>query len=286
MPRTKEDLVKKASAPTVTPTQDRAVTMEDLRQQERLFRELLEIQEKNFKTYVTMFMESTNKRVDEFMVKTTRDLTNLRDSLEYSQAELEQMVGRTQGALKDMKGNEQLDVKINNLSAELREFERQIEYIDNYSRRNSLVIRGLPGSNDESWEDTEKQVRHMIKNKLKLDESNIEIERAHRTGKVSESGSRPVAIKFLRYKDKEDILSNAKKLKDTGIYINQSYSDKLNAKRTELWQEVKEHRRQGKIAYISFDRVVVKERNGHWERRDAVRGPNGGPQGEDHGNGY
>ena len=119
------------------------------------------------------------------------------------------------------------------------DLEKQVEYIDNYSRRNSLVIRGLSGSNDGRKRST-----------------------ACRTGKTDEDGQtpRPIAVKFLRYKDKEDILASSKKLKGTDIYINQSYSDKLNNKRAELWQEVKEHRRNGRIAYISFDRVVVKNR--------------------------
>ena len=124
------------------------------------------------------------------------------------------------------------------------------------------MIRGLSGSNDEDWSETEHRVRSMIRNKLHLNADAIEIERAHRTGKTDEDGQtpRPIAVKFLRYKDKEDILASSKKLKGTGIYINLSYSDKLNNKRAELWQEVKEHRRNGRIAYISFDRVVVKNR--------------------------
>ena len=149
------------------------------------------------------------------------------------------------------------------------DLEKQVEYIDNYSRRNSLVVRGLSGSNDEDWSETEHRVRSMIRNKLHLNSDAIEIERAHSTGKTNDDGQtpRPIAVKFLRYKDREDIFASSKKLKGTSIYINQSYSDKLNNKRAELWQEVKEqeqevkeHRGNGRIAYISFDRVVVKNR--------------------------
>ena len=74
-------------------------------------------------------------------------------------------------------------------------------------------------------------------------ESNIEIERAHRAGSGSE-GPRSIAIKLLLFKDKEDILANAKRLKDTGIFINQSFSDKVNDKRAELWKDVKKLRKE------------------------------------------
>ena len=123
------------------------------------------------------------------------------------------------------------------------------------------MVRGLSGSNDEDWSKTEHRVRSMIRNKLHLNSDAIEIGRAHRTGKTDEDSQtpHPIAAKFLRYKEKEDSPASSKKLKGTGIYINQANNDKLN-KRTELWQEVKEHRPNGRIAYISFDRVVVKNR--------------------------
>jgi hypothetical protein len=46
----------------------------------------------------------------------------------------------------------------------------------------------------------------------------------------------PIAVDYLRFKDKEDLLTNDKTLACMEIYINQSYSDKVNAA---LWQEVK-----------------------------------------------
>ena len=248
-----------ASAATSPPDY---VTRDELKAQENLFRELLVVQEQNFEAFVSMFMDSTNKRVDEFMVKTTSDLTSLRDSLEFSQAELTKISHETRIAISRLAATQDFDIKVSNLHAMYTDLEKQVESIDYYSRQNSLVIRGLSGSNDEDWSETEHRVRSMIRNKLHLNADAIEIKRAHRIGKTDEDGQTPcpIAVKFLRYKDKEDILPSSKKLKGTGIYINQSYSEKLNNKRAELWQEVKEHRRNGCIAYISFDRIVVKNR--------------------------
>ena len=111
-----------------------------------------------------MFMDSANKRVDEFMVKTTSEPTSLRDSLEFSQAELAKISHETRIALSRPVATQYFDIKVNNLHAIYTDLEKQVEYIDNYSRRNSLVISGLSGSNDEDWSETEHRVRSMIRN--------------------------------------------------------------------------------------------------------------------------
>ena len=67
-------------------------------------------QEQNFKSFVSMFMDSTNKRVDEFMVKTTSDLTSLRDSLEFSQAELAKISQETRIALSRPAATQDFDI--------------------------------------------------------------------------------------------------------------------------------------------------------------------------------
>lgn len=236
------------------------VTQADLTAHETLFRELLHAQEENFKTFVKMFIDSTNHRVDEFMTNTTRELAGLKHSLEYSQADIAQMANDVKALHKSTSVPNHVQEAIETLQTNYTDLEKQVEYIDNYSRRNSLLIKGLPESTNETWADTEVKVRDLVRDKLGLEESAIEIERAHRMGSNSSGDSRQIAIKLLRFKDKEDILANAKKLVNTGIYINQSYSDKVNTKRSQLWQEVKANRRNGKIAYLSFDKLVVKER--------------------------
>ena len=59
-----------------------------LKQQEQLFRELINQQAKNFKSFLETFMETTNKRVDEFIVNTTSKITDFKHSLEFTQADI------------------------------------------------------------------------------------------------------------------------------------------------------------------------------------------------------
>ena len=59
-----------------------------------------------------------------------------------------------------------------------------MEYLENQSRRNNIRIDGIPEEPDETWEDTESKAKVALESKLNLP-FKVEIERAHRTGKVN-----------------------------------------------------------------------------------------------------
>ena len=64
----------------------------------------------------------------------------------------------------------------------------------------------------------------------------------------------------FNYKDKVEIMKNAKNLKDIGIYINEDYSNETMAIRKELWSKVKQLRLEGKFAVIKYDRIYSREK--------------------------
>ena len=113
------------------------------------------------------------------------------------------------------------------------------------SRRNNLRFDGITESVDETWEISEKKVKELIKEKLKINED-VQIERAHRTRATrhQQEKNKPqtIVIKLLNYKDKVEILKNANKLKDKG-----------------LWDEVLKLRDNNKYAIIQYDRIVARE---------------------------
>ena len=94
---------------------------------------------------------------------------------------------------------------------------------------------------------------------------NIVIERAHEIKKKGNSENpgkpRTIVCCFLNYKDKTNILKNAKKLKGKNIFINEDFSHETMELRKELWEKVKKHREEGKIAYLHYRTIVVKRRN-------------------------
>ena len=133
-------------------------------------------------------------------------------------------------------------------------------YLESQTRRNNLVVDGIPEAQNESWKETEDKVMCVINEKLHLDSSQMMIERVHRTGNptgYSGKRPRPIMIKFLRYKDKMAVLGKAKKPKGTNIYVNEDYTESVRQKRRELIPVMKAARERGDIAYIRHDKLIV-----------------------------
>ena len=88
------------------------------------------------------------------------------------------------------------------------------DYMENQSRRNNLVFTGFASVREdfESWEDCERKVKACVKEGMGTTER-LEIERAHRAGKA-------IVVRFLSYKQKMLVLTNARKLKTSNGYDN------------------------------------------------------------------
>lgn len=229
---------------------------EMLDQQKEFYVEMLNRQEATFMNFTKMIMESTTSRIDGLM----KELQEVKSSLQFSQGQIDDL--------------REIEKKISSLETQLQALPSQsmnyqnndiiskIDYIENQSRRNNVIIHGLTQDNSyESWTDSEKKVREFFSNKLKVDSKSIEIERAHRTGsvKMNTGKPRPIVVKFLRYKDKELIMAKAKAhLKNTSIYVNEDFSDLIRKKRADLIPAMKQARDSGNYAVINYDRLVIK----------------------------
>ena len=136
--------------------------------------------------------------------------------------------------------------------------EEKLIKLEDRSRRCNLRIGGVEEGKDETWDQCEEKVLHIFTNQLGI-EKNVQIERAHRTGKKGSKHShektskpRTIVLKLNSYKDE------IKKLKGTNIYINEEFSAATMNCRKELWKEVQELRQQGKIAYLNYRSIIVK----------------------------
>ncbi|KAI8518185.1 hypothetical protein Bbelb_042020 [Branchiostoma belcheri] len=192
-------------------------------------------------------MESSNKRIDSLM----REVQDLKTSLQFSQAEID-----------SLKASSKDSNKTSTTTPAEAEIVKKVDYLENQSRRNNIVIDGIVDDNNrETWADTEVKVRDMLTKNLKMEAKDIEIERAHRNGAYNKENPRPrqVVVKLLRYKDKQLILSRARShLKNTPIYINEDFSDAVRKKRAELLPELRAARSRGEYAVLNFDRLVVR----------------------------
>ena len=80
---------KKSLNPKDSAVDEECITVsmvaEMLEQQKNVFKDMMELQEKNFKTFLQLFMETTNKRVDELV----KDVTEYKQSLKYTQTQVD-----------------------------------------------------------------------------------------------------------------------------------------------------------------------------------------------------
>lgn len=230
--------------------------------QERLYKALLEQQQENFKSFTQVLMDSTNKRIDSIISQFQHEVDELKHSLEYTQGELD----TTKNELTKLR-NRQTQAEM--LETRLQNCEDKIDYHENQSRRNNVIVDGLKETVNETWQDTEKKVREMLEKNMKFKPGTVEIERAHRV-KGSNRETKPVVVKLLRYQDREAILKKGPMLKNTGIFVSDDVSDRIQARRKEQLPKLKEARSRGKIAYFAMDRLVVKDRKPRYGGHDVT----------------
>ena len=100
-------------------------------------------------------------------------------------------------------------------------------------------------------------MKKLLTETLQIDHHKIELEQAHRTGKLFPSSTRPIVIKFLRCKDKLEVFSKARALKGTDIFINEDFPEALQQKQKELLPAMRAAREKGEIAYLWYDKLIV-----------------------------
>ena len=108
-----------------------------------------------------------------------------------------------------------------------------------------------------------KKIQNIIADKLGI-ESDVEIVRCHRIGPRKTTGQNRDRRRTVvrRFKDKQRILNNAKKLKNTGIYIYEDFSKDTMELRKSLWEQVLEYRKQNKFACLNYRSIIVRDHNG------------------------
>ena len=216
----------------------------------KIVKEELEDQQEKITDIIKSQLTITNERLD----KISKDVVDITESIEFTQDEVKNIkedISQVQSDIRQIE-DDMLDPDY--------VMEKLIE-LEDRSRRNNLRIDGISEAPNETWDMCEDKVKDLIKSKLEINED-IEIDRCHRMGKVKDNRKpRSIVCRFLRFKDKHKILSNAKKLKRTGIFIYEDYCKETMDLRKSLWEEVLQHRQQNKIAYLNYRSVVVKDRS-------------------------
>lgn len=93
------------------------------------------------------------------------------------------------------------------------------------------------------------------------------MQRAHRIGRFSGKTKRPIIVNFSSDKEKQDVLVNAKKFKDTDYSVSQEYSPQTRSVRKHLWEYAKA-KREDKNNKVKFrlDKLIINDKAFRWDK--------------------
>ena len=188
-------------------------------------------------------------------------ITDIEESINFTQRliddkmkELSTTVGR------DCKDTEKkLYSDLQSVKTDEEKLKEKIRVLEDRNRRNNLWIDGIKETENETWTECERKIKDVLKHRLRINE-NIEIERAHRMGRKDIERRRPrtIIFKLLNWKDKELILNNRNHLKNSGIYINEDFSEDTMRIRKELFKQMKVEREKGKFSVVVYDKLITR----------------------------
>lgn len=160
--------------------------------------------------------------------------------------------------------NEKLKQKICNL-------ENEIEYLKKEKKSNNIVLYGLE-EREKSILELFQTVKEIFKRDLNLSVEENELNRLYRLGKnKAENKHRPVLLSFTNGWKKDQIIKNKKSLKE--IYISEDYSKEVIEKRKALLPQLLEEKKKGNIAFLKYDKLVVKGPNVDKRKRELSTSP-------------
>ena len=161
----------------------------------------------------------------------------------------------------------ELTIKINNLQTEVTQknnhimkLEKHIDDMEQYSRRNCLIISGLPESDNENCDNT---VIKFARDNLKIDLKPQEIDRSHRLpGKQTQTNNprpRNIIVKFTSYNSRRKVFENRKELKHCKdrIFIN----EQLTKTRNDLFYEARKLVKENKVksAWTNDGNILIRD---------------------------
>lgn len=158
--------------------------------------------------------------------------------------------------------NESLKVQIKSLKENERQLNKRLEMLENNSRKNNLIIKGLLFSDQDNLLDI---VDDFFSNVMKI-EDKVEIVEVRPLGNKNMK-KRHVMVSFLRNHEKWTVLRQTSRLKGTDWRIQQDYSLKTRNRRHNLFRLRWEIRRLNSNlkSFIKVDKLIINDVIFSWD---------------------
>ncbi|CAH0404950.1 unnamed protein product [Chilo suppressalis] len=162
--------------------------------------------------------------------------------------------------------NQELKKEISSLKSKLQNLERDI-------RRNNLIMHGVKETENADVIDLVLKTLNIACEKAGIENwDKWEISDARRLGKATPNKIRPILISVTLAWRKTQMLKNKKSLPQN-VYISEDYSKDVLNKRKELKIQQQEEIKQGKQAYIRYDKLIIKEKPSEKRKRSLSKSP-------------
>lgn len=137
-----------------------------------------------------------------------------------------------------------LHFKCDQLSSENKLLKQRTNKLENYSRRNNVVIKGIAEPQHETKQDCEDKIRHFLTTQLKLNEDtvrNMKFVRVHRLGSyqkgrfIGTKPNRPIIVRFRDYADKSMVWAARSNISNDSLFISENFSAETEYNRKKLY---------------------------------------------------
>ncbi|MPC70818.1 hypothetical protein E2C01_065078 [Portunus trituberculatus] len=208
------------------------------------------------------FSASKKKRFEQLRTLLLTRITTLEvkvkdliKSLEFTQSEVCELQTENKTL---QKSDHEKRTLINDYKARIQELEQRSNYQEDYNHSLNLRFCGLHElRSGETWEETTTLVQKTILDKLQL--SSMNLEHVHHVGPLNPLHPRTIVAQFEKFADRETVLRNGRKMKRSGIFINEDLCAASQAIQSSQLPQLKQTRKDGKIASLKYTKLITKD---------------------------
>jgi len=177
------------------------------------------IKSQDFKTF---FKDLINEAVADKLSQLNNEVVDLRKEITDLKEDVEKLKGENLGQQSTLnkltKASNKNEMLRNDVSNRLNARSVDLEELQQYTRRNCVLINGVP---EHKGENTNDVVVNIAQEKMGIELEPEDLDRSHRIGKFKAPGKhRPLIVKFARYNVRQNFMKNRKQLKGTSIGVS------------------------------------------------------------------
>lgn len=149
---------------------------------------------------------------------------------------------------------------MNDLHGKVECLETHLDEVEQYERRDTLIISGPSLPQDTPEEDAVKVILNTMKENVRINVKENDVSVAHRLGNKQQNRNSPMIVKFVNRSMKYDLVGACIRLKPD-LYLNESLTPKRLALFKTMLMIRKEHREKFQQCHTKDGKIIVKLKN-------------------------